>query len=737
MEEADELAAALSNGLSPRAIERLHTHTGGHALYLRTLLTELAPDELAAGDVKPPLSATLAQTIEDRLARLPSDTRKLLEALAVLNTRVPLARVGHLAEVPDPTAALEPALPAGLVEWWPSEASNPIAFRHQLQRDGAYNAIPPTRRRALHAKAALLVDGAASWHHRVAATDTTDGVLAAELETVAAQEAAEGSFGLAATHLLWAGDLHPDRVDRERCALTATVHLFVVGDLPRLLALRETAVACQDTSLRSTALGLIAFTSGNAQEAEIRLREAALTLETGSLAWVPPTAATWLAALRAWQGQGIGTVEAAELALGSGVLPQPVSDLATYFHTVGRSHAEGPGVALPPRIGTEADKDTLVYRGAFNTIACRLPEAEEDLRQGLELAQRGKITMFASLSSQAMSVLAVARYMRGAWTEAMLMGERAVHSAESLEHRWDIARSHLACAMVAAGRGDWTTADKHVGTTSQYAFAGPQEACFAAVAAAVLAQARHDRPAMLAALTPLRDPDVVAGWGSHWALLWRPLLVEALIGVGELAEAETELRELERLATDTPALRPAITWLSAWLAAERGDIAAARAICRRAAEAGPFKAGIPLHQALLEQFHGELLQRQGRSREAEQRLREAYRQFAELDAHPFKERCHDALATCGIPVALTIPTARDGLTEREREVSYLVSRGLTNTEIASKMFVTTKTVEYHLSNVYSRLGIANRRQLRDLIQQEDLDRRSPALANGSAGPSRR
>jgi LuxR family transcriptional regulator, maltose regulon positive regulatory protein len=83
--------------------------------------------------------------------------------------------------------------------------------------------------------------------------------------------------------------------------------------------------------------------------------------------------------------------------------------------------------------------------------------------------------------------------------------------------------------------------------------------------------------------------------------------------------------------------------------------------------------------------------------------------FARLEATPFLERCCSDLAACGLAVPGPNP---DGLTPRERDVAALVKHGYTNKEVASELFLTAKTVEFHLHNIYAELGVAGRQQLR-------------------------
>ena len=107
----------------------------------------------------------------------------------------------------------------------------------------------------------------------MAALDQPDEGLAAELEQLAAQEAARGRLGLAATHLQWACDISPDRADRERRLLTAALHLMLTEE-SRGMALREAVEATASSPLRSCVLGTMAFSCGQLAEAEQRFSQA-------------------------------------------------------------------------------------------------------------------------------------------------------------------------------------------------------------------------------------------------------------------------------------------------------------------------------------------------------------------------------------------------------------------------------------------------------------------------------
>ena len=143
----------MTGRLDSDAVQWLYHGTGGHPLYLRTVLGEgsgfdpQAPERLA-------LPRSLAAVVGDQLRALPRETRSIVEMLSVLNLRLPLAQLGEVAQVDSPSTLMEPAVAAGLVDWWPDEPTCPVEIRHQLVRDAIYADIPAARRRLLHAQAA-------------------------------------------------------------------------------------------------------------------------------------------------------------------------------------------------------------------------------------------------------------------------------------------------------------------------------------------------------------------------------------------------------------------------------------------------------------------------------------------------------------------------------------------------------------------------------------------------------
>ena len=122
-----------------------------------------------------------------------------------------------------------------------------------------------------------------------------------------------------------------------------------------------------------------------------------------------------------------------------------------------------------------------------------------------------------------------------------------------------------------------------------------------------------------------------------------------------------------------------------------------------------------LDRAFIYHAFGYVLQARGERREAVVELREAHNLFVSVGAAPYVQRVEEALALVGIGAPVTTPRLPLDLTDREGDVVSLVAKGLSNREIAGQLYVSVKTVEYHLGNVFAKLGINSRRELRGVL----------------------
>ena len=549
-DEVASLAAALRAGsLDDEAVQRLYKSTGGHPLYLRTVLSEgFEFDPRAPGRLALPRS--LAAAVGDHLRVLPPETRTILEMLSVLNLRIPLAQLGQAAQVDSASVAIEPAVASGLVDWWPEEPACSVEIRHLLVRDAVYAGITAPNRRMLHARAASIVSESASWEHRVAALDRPDEVLAAQLERLAGEEAADGRLALAATHLQWASDVSPARADRERRLLTAALHLMLAEEA-RGLALREAVEAAGPSPLRSCVLGTMAFSSGQLAEAERQFGQALAEARTDPDSQpLAAMIANRLAGTYTLLGDGEKVQAHARWALGTGCLDAAAASQTRTLVAIGASQAAGPRQALaelghidadPARVGA-VDVDGLSFRGWFRLLAGDPGPAVTDLAASLKLARRGATL---TLGLRAYFYLALAQYLAGAWDDVLLTAEQGFSAAAIHSRRYELPLLHLAAGCVPAGRGAAGEAERHARLAEEAAASLDygQERLYAAMARALVCQASADYLGMADALGYWQDA-VLDGRTRLYAVLWRPLLAEGLIGSGQLEQAAAVLGQL-------------------------------------------------------------------------------------------------------------------------------------------------------------------------------------------------
>jgi DNA-binding CsgD family transcriptional regulator len=723
-DEVAALAAALTAGpLDDEAVQWLYQGTGGYPLYLRTVLSEGSGfDPRTPGRLALPRS--LPAAVDDQLRMLPPETRVMLEMLSVLNLRLPLAQLGQAAQLDSPSAAIEPAVASHLVDWSPEEPTCPVEIRHLLVRDAIYAGITATKRRALHARAASVVSESASWEHRVAALDRPDEGLAGELERLAGEEAAAGWLALAATHLRWASDISPARVGRERRLLTAALHLMLAEE-SRGLGLRQAAEEAAPSPLRSCVLGTIAHSTGQVTEAEQRytqaLAEARNDPDSQPLAAM---IANRLARTYALLGDGEKVMTFARWALGTGRLDAAYASQTRTLVAVGASVAAGPRAALaelghldadPARVDL-VDVDGLAFRGVFRLMAGDLNQAVSDLTASLKMVRRGATL---TLGLRPYAYLTLAQYVAGAWDDALLTTEQGFLASAIHSRRFEMPMLHLAAACVPAGRGAAEEAERHARLAKEAAASLDygQERLYAAMARALVCQASGDYLGMADALGPWRDDAVLDGRSRLYAVLWRPLLAEGLIGSGQADQAATVVDRLRAGSGQVAYVQPALAWLDGWLAELRGAPEEAGRIYQRGEDTAD--AQTPVHTARLLLAHGRLLRRTGDRRAAIERLRRASDLYRALQAAPFLARTEEELEACHLPGAAPAQKQQPvlALTSRETEVARLVGKGLSNPEVAAELFISRKAVEYHLGNIYAKCGLQGRQQLRRFVAE--------------------
>ena len=728
-EEVAALGRALGAGDLPRrAVSRLLQETDGNPLYCRAVLEEAGAGGLGPGGTMQ-VPRSLAGTVLARLGALSPAARQLAEAAAVLGHHCDLAVSAALAGLADPLPTLGEAATAGILVEETGGAAAGIGFSHLLVQRAVYEGLSPARRRGLHQRAAGLVDRDRALGHRVAGAVGPDDGLADELEAAGRDAIRHGRTGQAAAWLTQAAAVSSESAAADRRLLDALEILVTYGEVAQAEALAARVGAAGPDARRSWLLGTLDFLAGRGAVAEARLREAWHAHDPALDPAVGGAAATRMAALCLLACRFSEAIEWGERAAG-GAAPTAVRHRALAVLAMALS-AEGRGpeglarlAFLPaPSEVPRRDTDTLVMRGIARFLAEDLAAAVADLSVA---AARLRAGVPLHTASQCLAHLALAEWRLGSWDDAVVHAELAVSLARDADRALEFSFVHFVAAVVPALRGDWEAASAHVRLATQAArvTSGQWMIGAAATAQAFLAMARGDLEGVIGAAAAVRSTDKAQLAGLLRRFDWRALEIDALIGLGRLGEAEASLAEME--AVLPPAEPPSVLVAAARL---RGDLAAAAG--HHAAAAAAFETAwrraqglrVPLSLAQLEISDARRLRAAGQPEQAVARLRSARQCLITLGARPYVEICDRELAAAGAPAGTQAMPALPGLTPAEQAVARLVAAGRSNRQTAAELYVSVKTVEFHLGHIFGKLGIRSRK---DLIAR--LGAPPPALA---------
>jgi DNA-binding CsgD family transcriptional regulator len=711
------VGSLVSTPVSRTAAERLREHTDGHPLYIRALVDELPAQSLNSEHGPLPAPHSFAATVMARLATVTPAARDLAAAAAVSGPRCRADRALAAAGLGSSLEPLDELRAAGVLILVPGRLPAEISFVHPLTRAAVYDDLSPSGRRGLHLALAQLTDGAESLGHRVAAGHGADDELAAELADTGADEILGGRLTAGVDHLLLASRIAADRELGEGALLRAVEALGLAGDVPRARELREAVERCTDSPRRGFALGcMVASLDGRLDESVQRLLVVTRRRDLADDPELTGPLTSSLAIICAYAGRGPEAIEWARRTLSEPTPPPAVALTARQGLALGLAQCGRDGDAIEalasPAISQANpppfDVELVITRGAIKAQAGDLRGAVDDLtavigwsRAGA--ASRGLPNAYASLAD--------AEYRLGRWQQGAAHAELAVSLARDSDQVWELPFAHAAASRFDVGRGEWPAAEQHAQDAASAAQLAPLPLAvfYARVAAANLACARGEPRRALELLAALWD-ELPAAVVPPLRRRTYELEVEALLQAGRLDEA-AEL--LDRSEPDS------VGWwrLSAMLAHARGDVPQARDAFAHGQEA----AGLgdsPLAQGRFELAYGHFLRRTGRRGAAVARLRTAREVLEPLGARPLLARCDAELSACGVR-AEAGGTEDLGLTPREAAVAALVAAGRSNREAGAELYLSTKAIEYHLGNIFAKLGIRSRHELAARLPERD------------------
>ena len=717
------LASVLPGPLDARVRERIIADTHGNPLALLELPRGLTPAQLAGGfglSGADPLDGRIEESFGRQLETLPRQTQRLVQLAAADPSGDSLlvwraaGRLGIGAE------AAVPAMAAGLAEFGAR-----VRFRHPLVRSAAYRSASVHERQEMHGALAEVTDSAAdpdrrAWH-RAQAAPGPDEDVAAELERSAGRAQARGGLAAAAAFLERAALLTPEPERRAQRLLAAARAKREAGALDAALGLLAAVEAGPPDELRAAEAE---YLRGQIADDQRRSSDAARLLLSAARHLAPLNAAqareTYLEALTAAMHVGEefipgGARAAAEAARTAPPAPDPprpvdvVLDAFTVLMTEGYA-AAGPalgqalGLLLALDAGTSEARRWRFLSGGRAGMTIAMERCDWESLHALTAGQAQVARDMGALVQwrSATMGLVAAEIMRGEFGAAARLVEEERLIAEAA----GTPPTATSALLLAAWRGREQEASGLIEATVREGTARHQGYIvdFARSLAAVL-------------YNGLRRYDAARD-AARQAWQRRPAALGPF-AVPELAEAASR-------TGDEPLARAALEWLSERTGATPTDWALGIEARVRALLSGGADADRSYRESIghlartsgraqLARSHllyGEWLRRQNRRLDARVQLRTAHDMLSGMGAEAFAERARRELLATGETVRKRTVETVSELTAQEAHIARLADEGRTNLEIGAQLYLSTRTVEWHLRKVFTKLGISSRRELR-------------------------
>jgi DNA-binding CsgD family transcriptional regulator len=725
LEEEDAralLEAIIPGRLDVRVRDRIVAETRGNPLALLELSSSMSTADLAGGFAIPKTGDLRSQIEEhylERVGALPESTQQLLLLAAAdpVGDAVVLWRAAQTLGI-EQTAA-EPAEADHLLE-----IGAQVRFRHPLVRSAVYRAAPVGDQRTAHGALAVATDPKTdpdrrAWHRAHATKDPDEGV-AGELVHCAKRAERRGGIAASAAFLERAVMLTPDAHERAARALGAARAKFEVGDF----AAAESLLAVADAGPLDEVghaqvqriFAQIAFDLRRGSDAPPLLLHAAqrlqrIDVELAQETYLEALVAAIYAAVLA-EGTDVRDVARAAQSIDVGPELRPARQLLLLGLSARLTDgyvAAAPTLMLAIRDYRAAERELDWLCVAFNLAAMELWDDEAWFELASSQADLARATGTLILLPYALDYLAGFYIQAGELSQATSL----LAEAEGLHIGFRAETLPYIPLRLAAWRGDASTSLALVDDMKRGALARGEGCAFSAAdyAAAILHNGLGQYElACDAAQKAISADDMVT---ASWAL---PELIEAASRCGRRQVAVDAVERLSERAAASGTDWAKGTEARARALIEDGE--AAEKYHQQAIESlGHCRMRAQLARARL--CYGEWLRRENRRVDARHQLRQAYDVLAKMGAHGFAERAERELLATGETVRKRRDDTRNELTPQEEHIARLARDGRTNPEIGAELFISSRTVEWHLRKVFTKLGISSRKGLRAALPGPD------------------
>jgi len=670
----------------------------------------------------PPFSADVAPTLVEslyleRIRELPDATQLLLLLAAAEDSQALglIMRAGACMGIAP--EALAPAEWAGIV----SAEQDQITFGHPLARSAAYMGAAFSQRRVVHQALAEAWGPAEpdrrAWH-RAAAALAPDEEVARELESTARRARLRGGQAAASAALERAALLSGAPGARTARLVSAAESAWRAGNGDRAIALiGHAAPHVEDVELRASAAEISGLAT--AQRGTPRAAAAVLAAAAAEMASVDHRRSMRLAAVAAeaaWfsgDGEHLGQLEAlvSSFPAGDAGLGEFIRAYVTALAAVLRDGLPAASSQLREAVARAArlDEPRPLCWAADCAMLLADPRAARELYsravdRSRQHARAGDLMHALHLRARAELELGRIAVSEADATEGLRLGQQ-------LQQPGLVAHSLALLARVAALHGDVAEARRRAADAMEQAV---PHGLHLAVSAAILAKAELDVSAgrpddALERLEPsIADPVAHPAYLTEMAAM--AVEAAARARAPERGQPALALYEACAAGLDAPALGPVLARCRGLLAGEPAAEDHFRAALRLHREHVN-----PLEEARTRLCFGEHLRRTGHKAQARVPLRSAMEAFDSLGARLLASRAAAELRATGEPISRPPATAAAALTPQELQIARLVAAGGSNREVAASLFLSQKTVEYHLHKVFTKLGVASRTELAGAI----------------------
>ena len=717
------LDSALTGPLDTLVRDQIVAEAHGNPLALLELPRGWTAAELAGGFGLPgavPLAGRIEESFRRQLGALPAQPRRLLQLAAAEPTGDPVlvwraaGRLGICAE------AAGPPVEAGLAEFGVR-----VRFRHPLVRSAAYQSAPTDDLREIHAALAEVTDPASdpdrlTWH-RAAATAAPDEGVATELERSAGRAQARGGLSAAAAFLERAMLLTPDpgrRADRAIAAAEAKHQAGAPEVAAELLVMAEAGPLEELARARISLLrGQMAFSAGNSSDTPRLLIDAARRFEALDTRLARETYLEALsAALLGHRTSQIGTLEIARAARGATAAPPSDSRapdlLLEGMATLITDGYESGVPAVQRALSVFRDGDLPIgeqLRWLFVATRCAIDIWDDESWRDLAIRQ-----VELARAAGALSLLPFAITQRFGMhlhagefaTVAQLVDEFSAIKEATATGLPDFGTMMLA-AWQGRSREAFRLIDEFITDMSERGQGYGVSLPYYTASVLYNGLGRYADAMASAELASDQRDDLA------FANLALVELIEAAVRSGQPERAAAAMRRLTELT-----LPSGTAWGLGVAARSRALLSEGDEAERLYREAIAHLSSAPARTELARAhlLYGEWLRRQRRRREAREHLHTARDMLEAMGMDAFAERAGRELRAAGETVRKRTAAARDEeLTAQEAQIARLAREGLSNPEIGSRLFISARTVQYHLGNIFAKLGIASRSQLSHVL----------------------